>query len=221
MANLQALGMIETKGLVGSIEAADAMAIADLIREAGVVGCGGAGFPTHAKLKGSIEYYIVNGAECEPLLRTDRYIMTHHAPELVEALVALQKEFSIGTYVIALKKQYLEERAALKAAIAAAGANIGLHTLESFYPAGDEQTLVCEVTGRVVPPAALPGTVGCVIDNVATVLAIRDALHGIPLTQKYLTVTGFVKNPTVLHDPRLHARASEGDGGRGASRGIL
>ena len=68
------------------------MAIADLIREAGVVGCGGAGFPTHAKLKGPIEYYIVNGAECEPLLRTDRYIMTHHAPELVEALTALQKD---------------------------------------------------------------------------------------------------------------------------------
>lgn len=177
------------------------MAIADLIREAGVVGCGGAGFPTHAKLKGPIEYYIVNGAECEPLLRTDRYIMTHHAPELVEALTALQKELSVGTCVIALKEQYREERAALESAIAAAGADIGLHTLESFYPAGDEQTLVCEVTGRVVPPAALPGAVGCVIDNVATVLAIRDALHGIPLTQKYLTVTGCVKNPTVLRVP--------------------
>ena len=75
------------------------MAIADLIREAGVVGCGGAGFPTHAKLKGPIEYYIVNGAECEPLLRTDRYIMTHHAPELVEALTALHRRCADVRYL--------------------------------------------------------------------------------------------------------------------------
>ena len=70
------------------------MSIVDKICAAGIVGCGGAGFPTHAKLKGKIEYLIINGAECEPLLRTDRYIMCNEAPSLVKALVAMKEELA-------------------------------------------------------------------------------------------------------------------------------
>jgi len=177
------------------------MELVEKIRRAGVVGCGGAGFPTHAKLKGNIEYFIVNGAECEPLLWTDRYLMRNRAPELVEAVAALAAELSIPNAVIGLKKTYDLEIAALQAAIEAQHAPVRLHLLESFYPAGDEQTLVYEVTGRVVPPASIPISAGCVVDNAATVLAIADAMRGEPLTHKYLTVNGLAAHPTVLRVP--------------------
>ena len=177
------------------------MSITDQIAAAGVVGCGGAGFPTHAKLKGTFEHLIINGAECEPLLRTDRYIMLNKADELVRALCAITKELNIPKCTIALKADYHDEIASLEKAIAKAGAQIAIHQMESFYPAGDEQTIVYEVTGRVVPPAGIPGMVGCVVDNIATILAVSDAMNGIPLTWKYLTVTGEVRHPVVLHVP--------------------
>lgn len=177
------------------------MSIIQQIQAAGIVGCGGAGFPTHRKLGGGIEYFIVNGAECEPLLRTDRYIMLHHAPELVRAAGAVQRELNIPHCVIALKEHYRAETAALRAAIDEAGADISIHTLAGFYPAGDEQTLVYEVTGRVVPPAGIPMAVGAVVDNAATLYAIAEAMDGIPFTQKYLTVTGEVRQPTILRVP--------------------
>lgn len=177
------------------------MSMTDQIAAAGVVGCGGAGFPTHAKLKGSFEHLIINGAECEPLLRTDRYIMLNKADELVRALCAITRELNIPNCTIALKADYKDEIASLEKAIARAGAKIHIHQMESFYPAGDEQTIVYEVTGRVVPPAGIPGAVGCVVDNIATILAVNDAMDGIPLTQKYLTVTGEVRHPVVLRVP--------------------
>lgn len=177
------------------------MGILEQIAAAGIVGCGGAGFPTHKKLTGDIEYFIVNGAECEPLLRTDRYIMRNHAPQLVKAVMALREELHIPHCVIALKRHYHEEAEALRQAIADARAQIELHELESFYPAGDEQTIVYEVTGRTVPPAGLPIMAGAVVDNVATVYAIAEAMDGIPFTQKYLTVTGEVAEPCVLRVP--------------------
>ena len=177
------------------------MSITDKIAAAGVVGCGGAGFPTHAKLKGRIEHLIINGAECEPLLRTDRYIMLNKANELVEALCVMMKELHVFKCTIALKADYHEEIASLEKAIERSGAQIAIHTMKSFYPAGDEQTLVYEVTGRVVPPAGIPIAVGCVVDNIATILAVYDAIHDVPMTHKYLTVTGEVRRPVVLHVP--------------------
>lgn len=177
------------------------MSILEIISSAGVVGCGGAGFPTHKKLTGSIEYLIINGAECEPLLRTDRYLMRNKAPQIVGAIAALGRELQIPHLVIAAKHHYHEEIAALQAAIDAAGAPIRIHELESFYPAGDEQAIVCEVTGRVVPPGGIPMAVDAVVDNVATIYSVAMAMEGYPFTQKYLTVTGEVKTPTILKVP--------------------
>lgn len=177
------------------------MPIVEKIREAGIVGCGGAGFPTHAKLGGRIEYLIINGAECEPLLRTDRYIMLNYAPALVRALSAMKSELNIAHCVIAVKHHYAREIASLRKAIGEAGAQIEIHEMESFYPAGDEQTIVYEVTGRVVPPAGIPMAVGAVVNNVATVYAISQAMDGIPFTRKFLTVTGEVRKPVVLCVP--------------------
>ena len=166
-----------------------------------MVGCGGAGFPTHIKLNAKPDYFIINGAECEPLLHTDRYIMTHLADRLIAGADAICRELSVREGYIALKKTYREEIRALEDAIRRAGSAMKIHTMDSFYPAGDEQVIVYEVTGRVVPPSGIPLDVGAVVDNAATVLAVNDAVHGIPFTEKYLTVTGEVREPCVLKVP--------------------
>ncbi|MBQ3150578.1 MAG: SLBB domain-containing protein [Clostridia bacterium] len=179
------------------------MILKDKLFAAGVVGCGGAGFPTHVKLSGEIEHLIINGAECEPLLRTDRYIMTNFASELVRTAEAVRQEISADKCTFGLKSGYKKEIAALKEQISENGLadRIFIHTMDSFYPAGDEQTLVREVTGKTVPPAGIPLDVGCAVTNAATLLCISDALKDIPFTDKFLTVTGEVNHPTVLKVP--------------------
>lgn len=177
------------------------MKLLEQIAAAGVIGCGGAGFPTHIKLKGKFEYLIVNGAECEPLLRNDRYLMRNKADAIISAMNKIASELGASNAVIALKQHYEEEIAALRAAIQKAHSRVRIHELQSFYPAGDEQTIVYEVTGRVVPPAGLPSEVGAVVDNVATIFAVSESLQGKPFTHKYLTVTGEVNCPMILCVP--------------------
>lgn len=177
------------------------MSLIKKIFDAGVIGCGGAGFPTHVKLNASPEIFIVNAAECEPLLRTDRFIMVNCAKKLIEGIDIICKELSIPRGVIALKESYTKEIDALEKAIKSLNSNVTIHTMDSFYPAGDEQVVVYEVTKKIVPPAGIPLDVGAVVDNVATVLSIRDASDSIPFTEKYLTVTGEVLNPSVIKVP--------------------
>lgn len=177
------------------------MQLTELIYQAGIIGCGGAGFPTHAKYNGTIETIIINGAECEPLLQTDRYLMRNKAGELIKAADMLLRETGAGGCVIALKASYTREIGALEEAIRSLGSKVRLHRLESFFPAGDEQTIVYEVTGKVVPPAGIPLNVGCVVNNVATLYSIYEAMEGRPFTQKYLTVTGEVKHPVIAKVP--------------------
>lgn len=175
------------------------MELLEQITRAGIVGCGGAGFPTGRKLDCRVEWLIVNGAECEPLLRTDRYLMRHNAGRVVRAAGAVARMVGAKHCVIALKRAYTEEWKALEAALVGGGTvPIELFPLDSFYPAGDEQVLVYEVTERVVPPAGIPLDVGAVVSNLATMNAISDAMDGIPLTKKYITVTGEVKRPTIV-----------------------
>ena len=126
------------------------MKLTKLIYEAGIIGCGGAGFPTHAKYNGTIETIIINGAECEPLLQTDRYLMRNKARELIQAADMLLRETGAGRCVIALKHSYTREIKALEEAIHSFSSSVSLHRLESFFPAGDEQTIVYEVTGNVL-----------------------------------------------------------------------
>ena len=177
------------------------MQLTELIYQAGIIGCGGAGFPTHAKYNGKIETIIINGAECEPLLQTDRYLMRNKAGELIKAADMLLRETGAGGCVSALKASYTREIGALEEAIRSLGSDVRLHRLESFFPAGDEQTIVYEVTGKVVPPAGIPLNVGCVVNNIATLYAIYEAMEGRPFTQKYLTVTGEVKHPVIAKVP--------------------
>jgi len=172
------------------------------IEAAGVVGCGGAGFPTHVKLAAKgVDTLIINGAECEPLLRTDRWLMRNKASEIVSAADAVRRQRGAARAVVALKESYTEEIAALRSAIEASSSPVELFPLRAFYPAGDEQVQVFEVTGHVVPPGGLPLDVGCVVSNVATMYAIHHALCGRPFTRKFLTVTGAVASPCVVRAP--------------------
>ena len=171
------------------------------VLRSGVVGCGGAGFPTHVKLDCHADTMIINGAECEPLLQTDKYLMRHFAGEIVAAAELCGEQTGAGRVVIALKDYYDAEREALLAAIEARRSRVQIFSLKNYYPAGDEQMVVYEVTGRVVPPGGIPIDVGAVVSNTATMLAVYDAVHDRPLTHKYLTVGGDVPEPILLHAP--------------------
>ena len=127
------------------------MTLLEQIKEAGIVGCGGAGFPTHVKLNCTVEYLIINAAECEPLLRTDRFLMLHKAREIVTAAGMIGDMVQAGKRYIALKETYSEEIAALEAAITELHSPVKLYKMKNFYPAGDDQIMVCDVTGRTVP----------------------------------------------------------------------
>lgn len=177
------------------------MNLLDQIKAAGIVGCGGAGFPTHAKLNCHVEYLIVNAAECEPLLRTDRYCMKNRAKDIIRAVEAVGELVQASYLYIGLKETYRDEIISLQSAINELNSIVRLYPLRNYYPAGDEQLLVCDVTGRTVPPGGIPLNVGCVVSNLATMVCIYDAMHDIPFTDKYLTVTGAVKNPIIIKAP--------------------
>ena len=177
------------------------MSFIDTVKDAGIVGAGGAGFPTHVKLNAKAEYFIVNAAECEPLIETDKYLCRTFADQIVEAVMATAAHIGASRKVIALKGKYKEEIASLQAAIDRAGSDIEIFQMPTFYPAGDEQTMVQMVTGRSVPERGLPLDVGAVVDNVGTMLNLYEALHGAPVTEKYLSVVGEVKEPIMLKVP--------------------
>ena len=177
------------------------MNLTEAVKAAGVVGAGGAGFPTHVKLSAKAECFLVNAAECEPLIETDKYLCRTFPDRLVAAAQTVAAHLGAKRTVIALKGKYQAEIAALEGAIARSGAQVELFRMKTFYPAGDEQTMVQQVTGRSVPERGLPLDVGCVVDNVGTLLNIMDALEGVPVTEKYLSVVGEVKEPILLKVP--------------------
>lgn len=175
------------------------MGLIEQIQSAGVVGAGGAGFPTDRKLNCKAEVFIVNGIECEPLLRVDRRVMELHAPEIVRTVRAIRDQIGAKRAVIALKKHYKDAVAALSAAVK--GTKVELYLSGSFYPAGDEQNLVYCVTGRTVPTGGIPLDVGCVVSNVSTVLNIAGAMEGRPVIDKMVTVGGAVARPVTVTCP--------------------
>lgn len=175
--------------------------LVDLIKDAGVVGAGGAGFPTHVKLAAdNVEYVIVNGAECEPLLRVDQQLSEVYARELLNTLETIVNALGAQKGIFALKGKYKNATRALKENVGKRE-NLEIFELKDFYPAGDEQVLVYEVTGRIVPEGGIPLLVGCVVINVETLLNIANAIKGIPVTHSYVTVTGMVKRPATFCVP--------------------
>ncbi len=177
------------------------MDIINRILEAGVVGAGGAGFPTHVKLNTSVDTFIVNGIECEPLLETDKYLMREHAGALVEIIEIIQDHLKAAHAVIGIKDKNKKEIEALKNAIKVSKSSVEVKAIGNYYPAGDEHILVQEVCGRSIPPAGIPLDVGAVVLNVATLLDVKRALEGLPVISRVITVTGDVKKPTLIQVP--------------------
>ncbi len=174
------------------------MAFLDTVKSSGVVGAGGAGFPTHVKLNAQAETLIINGIECEPLLETDKYLMRHEADALVSGVMAIGEAIGATRKVIAIKGKNKEEVKAVQSAIERAGAAIEVFETGNFYPAGDEQMLLREVAGVTLLPGQIPLSAGIVVTNVATVI---DVDRQKPVTHRLVTVTGAVSNPTLIRVP--------------------
>ena len=163
------------------------------IRESGVVGLGGAGFPTHVKFNvesSRIEELVINGAECEPYITSDSYTMVNRAPDIERALRAMQEHFGIGRIIIGIennKKSAIESMRAMAARMQ----GVEVSVLPAKYPQGGEKVLVYHTTKKVIPTGKLPIDVGCVVCNCTTVAAIGSYLEsGMPLVKKCVTVDG-------------------------------
>ena len=177
--------------------------IVDKIRAAGVVGAGGAGFPTHVKLQFEVEQVLANGASCEPLLVSDPYLIEHHSDLIVNGLATVMDCTNAGKGTICVKSKHQRALNVLKAKIAGNGHAhlIDVFELDDYYPAGDEFILVNEVIGKVVPEGGIPLNVLAVVCNVESLLNVSRATVGQPVTDRYLTISGEVRNPVVCKVP--------------------
>ncbi|MBN2542127.1 4Fe-4S dicluster domain-containing protein [bacterium] len=172
------------------------MDILKIIKDAGIVGAGGAGFPTHIKYKAVFDKLVINAAECEPLLEKDLYLIETNADRIFNALDRLLEDFPGVTVYFATKEKYNNVLAVLKPYIEK-NPRLELTLLGDYYPAGDEFEIVYQVTGKSIPPGGLPLDLGCVVSNVETLYNIGCALDGKPVTQKYLTINGEVDKPGI------------------------
>ena len=179
------------------------MDIVEKIRESGIVGAGGAGFPTHVKFStDKVDYLLVNGAECEPLLQIDKYLMREKAREIIKILEQLGDRIHAGEIYIALKGKYKNEIVELESVIKELNSRVKIFKMGTYYPAGDEQQIVFEVTGRTVPEAGIPLDVGVIVTNVGTLVNIYEAaMENKPVVDKHLSVHGEVKKPLILKTP--------------------
>jgi len=179
------------------------MSLLDMVREAGVIGAGGAGFPTHVKLASKSEYILLNGAECEPLLRVDQQLMELFPDEIIKGFEAAGKLVSASKALIGIKGKHKEVISILRKRIEAlqVGDFVEVKELQDIYPAGDEQVLVYELTGRVVPEMGIPINVGCVVVNTETALNIYNASMGEPVIEKYITVAGDIPKRLTIKVP--------------------
>ena len=174
--------------------------IRDIVREAGIVGLGGAGFPTNVKLtpkdESKIDYIIVNGAECEPYLTCDYRMMIEEPERLVGGLKVMLQLFENAKAVIGIENNKPKAIEKLRALVKDEP-KISVEPLRTKYPQGGERSLIYAVTGREINSSMLPADAGCVVDNVNTVMAIYDAVcKRTPILERVITVTGdAVKEP--------------------------
>lgn len=170
-------------------------AVLDRIEELGVVGAGGAGFPTAAKLRSPAQVVIVNAAECEPLLHKDKELLHHRAAPMLRGLKIAMEQVGATEGVIGIKNKYKDVIAAVEPLLPA---GVRVQPLVDSYPAGDEFVLVYDVLNRVIPPGGLPKDVGAVVVNVETLMNVGLDQ---PVTHKFLTVAGAVRTPVTLGVP--------------------
>lgn len=175
--------------------------LSNILQQNGIVGAGGAGFPTYAKLDERAETIILNCAECEPLLRLHRQLLEKHAREIVETFHMIGQTVGAKDIIIGIKKAYKKTIEALNECIGDyEGVRLGL--LDEVYPAGDEVVLIYEVTGKVVRPGGLPIESGVAVFNVETVYNVYRAIkHNTPVVDKLVSVVAEVNNPITVRVP--------------------
>lgn len=197
------------------------MTLVEKVKQAGVVGAGGGGFPAHVKLAGKADTVIANGAECEPLLHKDAAVMQHMAAEVVAGVQLVMQAVGAKDGVVGIKAKKKEAVAAIEAACK--GTPVRVQLLGDYYPAGDEYELVHAVTGRLIPPQGIPLQIGAVVNNVETLANIAAAAKGAPVTQKTITLAGAVKNPVTLTVPvgTMFRDAIEAAGGLATNDPVL
>ena len=174
------------------VEALSPEELINIIREAGIVGMGGASFPTHVKLSGGIgkvDTIIINAGECEPYITSDDRLCREMPEELISGIQVIMKILGLKEAHIGIEDNKPEAIRALKANVADTG--VVVDVLPAMYPQGAEKQLIQAVTGRQVPSGGLPAAVGCAVFNAATAKAIHDAVYeGMPLIKRIVTVSG-------------------------------
>ena len=165
----------------------------EFIRQAGIVGMGGATFPTHVKMappsEKTMDMLILNGAECEPFLTADHRVMLEKSAEVITGMQIAMNILGVAKGYIGIEDNKSDAIAAMRRA--AQGTGIEVKPLQTKYPQGAEKTLIKVIANREVPSGGLPMDVGIVVQNVGTVVAIADAVErGIPLIERVTTVTG-------------------------------
>ncbi len=187
----------------GSLESLSADDIKTIIKEAGIVGMGGATFPTHVKLAPppdkNVDTVILNGAECEPYLTSDHRLMLESPEDVVLGLQALMKALNVKKGFIGIEDNKLDALEIMQKA-AAGKEGIKVVALHAKYPQGAEKQLIYACTGREVPSGGLTADAGCVVNNVGTAAAIANAIRtGMPLVERIVTITGEgINNPKNL-----------------------
>jgi len=170
------------------------------IKLAGVVGAGGAGFPTHVKLSANCDVVIANAAECEPLLANNQELLKNSADVVIDGLKWAMEATGAQRGIVAIKNKHRESLAAINKQIEK-DSRLSIFLLGDFYPAGDEHVLVYDVLGRKIPEAGIPLDVNAVVQNVETLYNISRALNQSAVTDKYVTVNGAVKTPLTVRAP--------------------
>lgn len=187
----------------GSLEELSSKEIIGIIKEAGITGMGGAGFPAHVKLSPpsdkKIDTIIINGAECEPYLTADHRLMVEEPKKIVFGLKAIMKAVGAEKGIIGIESNKPNAIEALRDA-SKDEKNIAIVSLKPKYPQGDEKRLINAILGRIVPSGGLPMDVGAVVSNISTTRAIAEAItEGKPLYERAVTITGNgIKKPKNL-----------------------
>ena len=166
----------------------------EIVKNAGIVGMGGATFPTHVKISGGIgkvDTVIINGAECEPYITGDHRTMLERPEQIIGGATYLAKMFGVDKVIIGVEDNKQNGIDALNACIREKSAPVVVEPLHCRYPQGGEKQLCQAITGKQVPPGGLPSNIGCAVFNINTTCAIFRAITtGMPVVRKIVTVSG-------------------------------
>ena len=174
--------------------------LAKLVQDAGIVGLGGATFPTHVKLSPpadqKLDTLVVNGAECEPYLSADHRLMLENAAQVIDGVTLVMKAIGVEKAIIGVENNKMDAIKALTDAAASTNGKVTVKALPVRYPQGGEKQLIYALTKRRVPNGALPSKIGVVVCNVGTAAAVSAAVRkGLPLVERIVTVGGLVQKP--------------------------